>query len=80
MFSLWLWDGIEIRPVAVRTNQLLVSLTVPDDAMRECDRMRAILLLERDLIAHYHAGNEEGGGLGRMRWLLRWSGAGSRRE
>jgi hypothetical protein len=44
MFSLWLWDGIEIRPVAVRTNQILVSLTVPDDAMRECDRMRAILL------------------------------------
>ena len=27
-----------------------------DEALRQCDRMRAILLPDRDLIAHYHAG------------------------
>jgi hypothetical protein len=31
-----------------------------DDALRQCDRMRAILLSNRDLIAHYHAADEEG--------------------
>ncbi|WP_260597182.1 hypothetical protein [Sphingomonas endolithica] len=32
-----------------------------DDAMRQCDRMRAILMNDRDLVAHYHASNGEGG-------------------
>jgi hypothetical protein len=32
-----------------------------DDAMRQCDRMRAILLPDRDLVAHYEATCGEGG-------------------
>jgi hypothetical protein len=32
-----------------------------DDAMRQCDRMRATLLSDRDLVAHYHAAGGEGG-------------------
>ncbi|WP_260596579.1 hypothetical protein [Sphingomonas endolithica] len=32
-----------------------------DEAMRQCDRMRAILLSDRDLVAHYHAVDGEGG-------------------
>jgi hypothetical protein len=32
-----------------------------DDALRQCDRMRAILLPDRDLVAHYEATGGEGG-------------------
>jgi hypothetical protein len=32
-----------------------------DEALQQCDRMRAILLPDRDLVGHYHAAGGEGG-------------------